>query len=155
MKYLDTIERLLCIGILAAIVLLVFSAAVMRTIGLPIIWSVDVAQLLFAWLCMLGANQTLKHSQHACVDLFTQYLTDNWQRRLNVLVTVLMLVVLGLITAYGMALFTLNPQRTLGSTAIPYRLVTLALPVGAFLMLLTLLEQCWLSWRVTNRRQSL
>ena len=82
MNHLDKIERLVCIGLLSAIVLLVFAAAVMRTVGLPIIWSVDIAQLLFAWLCMLGANQTLKHAQHATVDIVTQYLPVRWQQRL-------------------------------------------------------------------------
>ena len=46
MNHLDKIERMVCIGLLSAIVLLVFAAAVMRTVGLPIIWSVDIAQLL-------------------------------------------------------------------------------------------------------------
>ncbi|HCB10284.1 MAG TPA: TRAP transporter small permease, partial [Alteromonas sp.] len=146
MNHLDKIERLVCISLLSAIVLLVFAAAVMRTVGLPIIWSVDIAQLLFAWLCMLGANQTLKHAQHATVDIVTQYLPVRWQQRLAGLTSLIMIGVLAVIVVYGIALFNLNPQRTLGSTPLPYRYVALALPVGAGLMLLTLLEQSWLKW---------
>ena len=40
--------------ILAAIVILVAIASVSRAMGSPIIWSVEIAQLLFVWLCMLG-----------------------------------------------------------------------------------------------------
>jgi len=152
MNHLDKIERLVCIGLLSAIVLLVFAAAVMRTVGLPIIWSVDIAQLLFAWLCMLGANQTLKHAQHATVDIVTQYLPVRWQQRLAGLASLIMIGVLAVIVVYGIALFNLNPQRTLGSTPIPYRYVALALPVGAGLMLLTLLEQSWLKWFSVKQR---
>ena len=152
MNHLDKIERLVCIGLLSAIVLLVFAAAVMRTVGLPIIWSVDIAQLLFAWLCMLGANQTLKHAQHATVDIVTQYLPVRWQQRLAGLASLIMIGVLAVIVVYGIALFNLNPQRTLGSTPIPYRYVALALPVGAGLMLLTLLEQSWLKWFSNKQR---
>ena len=146
MKYLDKCERLVCIALLSAIVVLVFTAAVMRTAGLPIIWSVDVAQLLFASLCMLGANQTLKHAQHATVDIATQYLPAHWQQRLSGLALLIMAGVLAVIVFYGILLFNLNPQRTLGSTPIPYRYVALALPVGAGLMLLTVLERSWLQW---------
>ena len=152
MNHLDKIERLVCIGLLSAIVLLVFAAAVMRTVGLPIIWSVDIAQLLFAWLCMLGANQTLKHAQHATVDIVTQYLPVRWQQRLAGLTSLIMIGVLAVIVVYGIALFNLNPQRTLGSTPLPYRYVALALPVGAGLMLLTLLEQSWLKWFSVKKR---
>ena len=152
MNHLDKIERMLCIGLLSAIVLLVFAAAVMRTVGLPIIWSVDIAQLLFAWLCMLGANQTLKHAQHATVDIVTQYLPVRWQQRLAGLTSLIMIGVLAVIVVYGIALFNLNPQRTLGSTPLPYRYVALALPVGAGLMLLTLLEQSWLKWFSVKKR---
>ena len=152
MNHLDKIERIVCIGLLSAIVLLVFAAAVMRTVGLPIIWSVDIAQLLFAWLCMLGANQTLKHAQHATVDIVTQYLPVRWQQRLAGLTSLIMIGVLAVIVVYGIALFNLNPQRTLGSTPLPYRYVALALPVGAGLMLLTLLEQSWLKWFSVKKR---
>ena len=152
MNHLDKIERLVCISLLSAIVLLVFAAAVMRTVGLPIIWSVDIAQLLFAWLCMLGANQTLKHAQHATVDIVTQYLPVRWQQRLAGLASLIMIGVLAVIVVYGIALFNLNPQRTLGSTPLPYRYVALALPVGAGLMLLTLLEQSWLKWFSVKQR---
>mgnify|MGYP001316538709 FL=1 len=152
MNHLDKIERLVCISLLSAIVLLVFAAAVMRTVGLPIIWSVDIAQLLFAWLCMLGANQTLKHAQHATVDIVTQYLPVRWQQRLAGLASLIMIGVLAVIVVYGIALFNLNPQRTLGSTPLPYRYVALALPVGAGLMLLTLLEQSWLKWFSNKQR---
>ena len=152
MNHLDKIERLVCISLLSAIVLLVFAAAVMRTVGLPIIWSVDIAQLLFAWLCMLGANQTLKHAQHATVDIVTQYLPVRWQQRLAGLASLIMIGVLAVIVVYGIALFNLNPQRTLGSTPLPYRYVALALPVGAGLMLLTLLEQSWLKWFSVKKR---
>ena len=152
MNHLDKIERVVCIGLLSAIVLLVFAAAVMRTVGLPIIWSVDIAQLLFAWLCMLGANQTLKHAQHATVDIVTLYLPARWQQRLSGLASLIMIGVLAVIVVYGFALFNLNPQRTLGSTPIPYRYVALALPVGSGLMLLTLLEQSYLKWFSVKER---
>ncbi|MDC8832310.1 TRAP transporter small permease [Alteromonas gilva] len=155
MNCLDRVERTVCILLLALIVLLVFAAAVMRTMGMPIIWSVDVAQLLFTWLCMLGANQTLKHSHHASVDIITQYLPARWQQILHGFAVIIILAVLTTLVVYGLALFNLNPQRTLGSTDIPYRYVTLALPVGAVLVALTVLQQGWRSVKQSTEANTL
>ncbi len=51
---LISLEFLLAKLLLACIVLLVFAAAVVRSVGHPLIWSVDVAQLMFIWLCFLA-----------------------------------------------------------------------------------------------------
>ncbi|MEK9703335.1 MAG: hypothetical protein VW829_15060 [Deltaproteobacteria bacterium] len=45
------IEWVVGATLLTVIVFLVFIASVMRFLGFPIIWSVDLAQLLFIWLC--------------------------------------------------------------------------------------------------------
>ena len=42
---------------LAVIVLLVFVAAFTRYIGMPINWSVDIAQALFVWVIFLGRTK--------------------------------------------------------------------------------------------------
>ncbi len=138
MRIIHRIERWLCVLLLIAIVFLVFIAAIMRTLGYPIIWSVDVAQLLFAWLAMLAANQTFHHGQHASVDIFTRRLNPAYRELLLSGLDVLMIAVLGVLVWFGIELFMANPQRTLGSTSIAYRWVTLCVPVGAVLMILTL-----------------
>ncbi|MBE0529342.1 MAG: TRAP transporter small permease, partial [Rhodospirillales bacterium] len=48
----EAISRVL----LAICVVLVIVASLGRWYGHPIIWSVDMAQLLFVWICVLGAN---------------------------------------------------------------------------------------------------
>ncbi len=52
------------------IVSLVFVASIGRWIGYPIPWAVDMAQLLFIWVCFFGANQALRRNQHMGVDIF-------------------------------------------------------------------------------------
>ena len=147
MALLIRMERALCVMLLAAIVTLVFVAAIMRTAGVPIIWSVDVAQLLFAWLCMLAANQTFHYGQHASVDIIIRRLSPGSRDKLFTLFDALMIAVLVVLVWYGAQLFNANPQRTLGSTRIGYRWVTLAVPVGAGLMTLTLLHRIFTRYR--------
>lgn len=48
--------------------------AVTRTFNRPIIWSIEIAQLLFAWLAFLGANQAMRAGAHIGVDLLTRNL---------------------------------------------------------------------------------
>lgn len=139
MSLINRIERMVCVLLLVAIVCLVFSAAIMRTVGHPIIWSVDVAQLLFAWLAMLAANQTFRHGQHASVDIFTRRLSPAVREVLYSALDVLMIAVLCILLWFGIDLFLANPQRTLGSTTIAYKWVTLCVPVGAILMIITLI----------------
>ena len=59
-KRLAKIELSICFALLAAITGLVFVAAIMRFFGRPLTWSVDMAQLLFIWLCMLGATRAMR-----------------------------------------------------------------------------------------------
>ena len=60
LKRLGQIELAVCFALLAGITGLVFVAAIMRFFGHPLTWSVDMAQLLFIWLCMLGATRAMR-----------------------------------------------------------------------------------------------
>lgn len=126
---------------LAAIVLLVFAAALMRTLGFPIVWSVDIAQLLFIWVCLLGANQALRQDNHVGIDYFLRRLPVRIQLAIDALSLTLMAAFLAVLVWFGVELSLLNPERTLGATHWPYALVTLAVPFGSVLMLVTTLWQ--------------
>ena len=63
LRRLEQIEFAIAAVLLAAIVLLVFMAAIMRFFGYPLIWSVDMAQLLFIWLCFFGATRAMSTDQ--------------------------------------------------------------------------------------------
>lgn len=138
---LDKIEQQLCVALLMAIVLLVFIAAIMRSFFQPIIWSVEIAQMLFIWLCMLSADLALKQHNHAVVDvLFKRFSLKN-QRLLQMFFSLFALGLLAILLVYGMQLFSSNSVRKLGSTEIAYAWVSLAIPVGAGLMIITLVRQ--------------
>lgn len=141
LKRLNKIEEIISMVFLAAIVVFVFVAALMRTLGFPVIWSVDMAQLLFIWVCMLGANQTLRRGEHVGVDFLVRRLSRRAQLKLNVFLYGLIGGLLGILIIYGIELTLLNPERLLGTTNLPYALVTAAVPVGAALMLLTVFSK--------------
>lgn len=134
-------ERSIAAIMLALIVLCVFFAALMRTIGLPVIWSVDIAQLLFVWVCMIGGNQAMRDGDHVGVDYFVKRLPLKVQLSVDFVVYALMAAFLTILIIYGIKLTLLNPERELGAAQLPYSLVTVAIPLGGLAMLVTTLVQ--------------
>lgn len=147
------VERCLTAVLLASIVILVLLAATLRTFGVPVIWSVDVAQLLFVWLSVLAANQALRQGTHARLDILLDRLTVKMRLRLTLLLNCISILCLLVVTVFGIQLVGVNPARTLGSTAIPYAMVTAALPCGAALMIVTLIKQCFTVFKYLHQSQ--
>lgn len=125
---------------------LVFVGAVARTIGSPLIWSVDIAQAAFVWACVLGADVALKRGAHIEIDIFVRRFSVKARRVLAGASWTLIAIFLAYLVFYGIQLTRLNVERPLGDTGLSYVWVTLAIPVGAFLMLATTLRTLWRAW---------
>lgn len=125
-------------ALLAAIVVLVFAAAVGRSFGYPLVWSVDVAQLLFIWVCFLGANRALRLKTHIGVDLFVRALPRSLRHWIELALAVLTLAFLITLAVSGYKLTVLNWQRVYGDSGISYAWVTAAVPIGAAMLAITL-----------------
>jgi TRAP-type C4-dicarboxylate transport system permease small subunit len=123
--------------LLAVIVLLVFLAAFTRYIGMPINWSVDIAQALFVWVIFLGANQAWRSSRHIGIDLLVKRLDARLQSRIQLALYVIIAVFLVSLILSGIHITVVNAGRILQDIPISYSYVTSAVPVGSFLMLLT------------------
>lgn len=138
-RLLIRIEDIASKTLLAAIVVLVFLAAVGRSLGYPLIWSVDMAQLLFIWLCFLGANRAMRAKAHVGVDLFVRKLPHASRRVIDIALALLALAFLLALIVSGYRLTVLNWQRVYGDSGISYAWVTSAVPVGAALLAVTVL----------------
>ncbi|WP_227010653.1 TRAP transporter small permease [Pelagibius marinus] len=136
---LSQIELVVGVVLLAAIVGLVFLAAVMRFFGTPLIWSVDLAQLLFIWLCFLGANRALRRRVHLGIDLLIQACDHRRRLVLDLVLGVLVVVFLGVLAVEGVKLTLLNTERLFGDSGIPYAFVTIAVPVGCVFLAFTVI----------------
>lgn len=132
------LELLAAKVLLAAIVALVFLAAIGRSFGHPLIWSIDMAQLMFIWLCFLGANRAMRAKAHIGVDLFVRHLPLAARRGVEILLALLALAFLLALCVAGYRLTLLNWQRVYGDSGISYAWVTSAVPVGAALLVMTL-----------------
>lgn len=132
-----TLEEWLSQILLAVIVLLVFVAAFTRYIGMPINWSVDIAQALFVWVIFLGANQAWRSSRHIGIDLLVKRFAPQTQSRIQLVLYAVIAAFLVSLIVSGIHITIVNAGRILQDIPISYSYVTAAVPVGAFLMLLT------------------
>ena len=147
LKRLSLIELALCVALLAGITGLVFVAAIMRFFGHPLTWSVDMAQLLFIWLCMLGACRAMREKSHLGMEVLVKYLRYTPRLWVELFCSVLTLIFLAILVVKGVELAWLNRQRTFGDSSISYAWVTAAVPVGCALLGISLIYNMVMAWR--------
>lgn len=140
-EVISKIESTVGVVMLTGIVLLVFISAVTRVFKSPIVWSVDMAQLLFVWISMFGADLALKKCAHMGVDIVVRKLPDKLQKIVALFSYLLCTGFAVFIAYWGINLFIENYLRKYQTLQISYSYATAAVPVVSCLMILTLLEQ--------------
>jgi TRAP-type C4-dicarboxylate transport system permease small subunit len=123
------------LGILA---FLVFAAAVGRFLYHPMNWAMDAATFLFAWTVFLGADAAMRFDRLFCIEVITGKLSQKAQlylKSINYMIIIIFL--LGMI-GYGLWLSYTTRLRTFqGIPGFSYTWVTLSVPFGCALMLIT------------------
>jgi TRAP-type transport system small permease protein len=129
------ITNLLMIGV----VFFVFIAAVLRWAGYPISWSVEFAQFLFVWVIFLGANRCLREDKHISVDFFTKKLPDKVRISVEIVINLFVMAFLIFLVIFGTLLSLENSVRLISNLPISYSFITMAVPIGSMLMIITIL----------------
>lgn len=141
------IELALGAGLLAVIVGLVFVASVMRFFGRPLIWSVDLAQLLFIWLCFLGAARAMRERAHLGVDMLVRLLGHRGRLLVETGLAALFVAFMAVLAWEGGKLTLLNIERQFGDSGLSYAFVTIAVPAGCLLLSAAILVNAAEAWR--------
>jgi TRAP-type C4-dicarboxylate transport system permease small subunit len=136
-KLLYVIEERIAMTLFAVTVALVLLGAVSRTAGTPLTWAVELAQALFAWTCVLGADIALKNKAHIVIDIAVRPMPQKLQTFLSYLWQIAIALFLALLVWLGVRLTMINTQRVLGDLTISYAWVTASIPAGAALMLIS------------------
>lgn len=146
-RRLAQLELAVSVTLLAVIVGLVFSAAVMRFFGRPLIWSVDLAQLLFIWLCFFGATKAMREKGHIGIDILVRRLGHRTRLSVEIAVAAVILVFLALLAVEGYRLTMLNRQRLYGDSGLSYAFVTSAVPIGCLMLAAALVTNLVGAWK--------
>ncbi len=155
LKRLAQLEFAIASLLLAVIVLLVFVAAIMRFFDDPLIWSVDMAQLLFIWLCFFGATRAMRQKAHIGIDVLVRHIGHRYRFVLEMLVSAIILVFLAILTVEGCKLTLLNRQRLFGDSGFSYAWVTGAVPVGCVMLGIALLWNMGQAWKSRRDNETL
>lgn len=140
-KLLEKAETLFSVILLTVIVVLVFIAAIARSLGMPIIWSVEIAQILFMVLSFLCVDLTLKKNQHVGISYFIDKLSMKAKTICQLFVLILMLGFLLFSLIKGFDMISLYKYRKFSATGIPYKYVMPILPIAMMVMSLTIVEK--------------
>jgi len=143
------LEERLAMAFFAGTSLFVLVGAVTRTMGSPVIWAVDLAQLSFVRACMLGADLAMKKKAHIEIDIVVRHFSATARRRIAIVWLVAIAAFLGMLIWYGVELTMMNSERELGDVGISYSWITSAIPAGCALMLATTLRRLYLG--ITGR----
>jgi TRAP-type C4-dicarboxylate transport system permease small subunit len=137
LKTIQKIEEIVAEALMAFIILLVFLAAAVRWFGYPIVWSVDIAQLLFGWVVFLGADMALRNNNHIGIDMLIVRLPAKIRHAILLCTYLLIAAFLAVIAVFGFYLSVINYERTFNTFELSYSYATVSVPVGCVLMLAT------------------
>lgn len=143
-KINDLIAKIECIVgsiMLILVVIMVFMSAIMRLVKFPLVWSVDLSQLLFVWICMLGADIALKKKKHMGIDLLVRNFPDAVRKILILISNILCMAFLMFVLYWGINLVITNFMRRYATLQISYSWATIAIPLVTIFMLFTILCQ--------------
>lgn len=136
--------------------ILVFAAAVARTIHHPINWAVDAATFLFAWTVFFGADIALRNDKLFCIDLITAKLPRKGQLYMKIINYVIIAAFLIGMIVYGSMLSVTTRFRTFqGIPGFSYTWVTISVPLGCALMLITVVLKIGGFFRMIRSGESL
>ena len=123
--------------LLAGLAVLVFISALMRTFKHPLNWAQDVALVAFAWLIFIGGDVAVRGSGLIGVDMVVSKLPKSVQKWLDVFYKCLIIAFLCVLVFYGIRMVRQGWSRQIAALGISYGWVTLAVPVGSFLMIIS------------------
>jgi len=137
------VERV-CIVLMAVLVADVFlgvwSRYVMRA---TFQWYDEVARLCFVWMIFLGAAVAVRRGAHFRLHLLIDKLGAHARRRVDLVVTLVVIGFAAVLLAGGIAIAPLARRQVTASLEISMLWFYSALPVGGALMILFALPQLW------------
>jgi len=136
--YLCNAEALIAAVFLVLMVILIFLGGVMRMLGHPINWSSDAATAFFAWACFLCADIAWRRNSLMAIEVITDRMSSRMQAMLRLANYALITALLLFLIAMGLYLSWISRIRSFqGIPEISYSWVTMSLPVGSILLLIT------------------
>lgn len=138
---LRRVETALAALLLCAVVGLVGLAAVSRAMGMPVIWSIEIAQLIFLWLCILAIDVALQEERHFGLQILSDNVTPRIARAVEAGNIVILTVLLAFLAWHAWGNTLLMYDRLDGYLQIRGSWLHASMLVGFLLMIRTLIAK--------------
>lgn len=139
------LEAVLAGTLLMLMVGLIFAGGIGRVLHNPINWTIDLATCCFAWTCFLCGDIAWRNGNLMAVEILTARLSPAARRAITYLNYAIIAAFLVYLVYSGFSLAWLSRARAFqGIPGVSYSWVTMSLPVGGVLLLLTTLRKIWL-----------
>ena len=138
MKIVERVCIALMVVLVADVFLGVWSRYVMRA---TFQWYDEVARLCFVWMIFLGAAVAVRRGAHFRLHLLIDRFGESARRRIDVLVTLIVIAFAAVLVAGGVAIAPLARRQVTDSLEISMLWFYGALPVGGALMIVFALPQ--------------
>ena len=136
--YICRVEAFIARVTLMSMVLLIFAAALARVLRHPINWAIDISTFLFAWSCFLSADVAWRENKLMSVDLFVRLFSEKIKMHIRFFNYFILIGFLIYLIVFGFWLsYTTRARSFQGIPSFSYTWVTLSVPVGSILLLIT------------------
>ncbi len=136
-------EAVIAAAFLILMVALIFLGGVTRMWGMPLVWTTDFATCFFAWACFLCADVAWRNDNLISIRLVADRLPRHMQTIATCINYALIVVFLIYLIWTGLKLSYVSSSRSFqGIPEISYSWITMSLPVGAALLLITTILKC-------------
>jgi TRAP-type transport system small permease protein len=133
-------EAVLAATLLVLMVTLIFLGGVLRMAGHPINWSIDFATAFFAWACFLCADIAWRRNSLMSIEVLTRRLPPRLEKACRLVNYLIIMLFLVYVIGMGVWLSWISRERSFqGIPEVSYSWVTMSMPVGACLLLITTL----------------
>ena len=130
-------EENLALVLLAGLTILVFVSALFRTFKHPLNWAQDVALVAFAWLIFIGGEVAVRSTGLIGVDLLVKKFPKGVQKALDIIYKCMIIAFLTVLAVHGYTMCVEGWSRQITALHISYSWVTMAVPVGSVLMIIS------------------
>lgn len=125
---------------LIVMVALIFSAAIGRLLAHPLNWGIDMATCLFAWACFFCADIAWRNNRLMSVNLLVDRLPEKGKTLCRMFNYFVMTAFLAYFIIAGSWLSYVSRARSFqGIPEFSYSWITMSVPVGSLLLLITTL----------------
>lgn len=132
------VEETIAEAFLVASVTIVFVAALARSLGYPLRWSMDMATFLFAWAAFFSADVAMRNNRHVALEFLVGRVPDRWRYGIRLINYLIILVFLGFLIWYGVEMSYATRYRAFqGIPGFSYMWATLSVPVGSLFLAAT------------------